>query len=136
MGQVRFRAVENRHAILPRGNKARAQEIRFGNHRGYKANRQEHGHGNGGVCETEKEMIYFILGFMSGVMAVGFLFVVLVLLKRPTEKLILSLEKKLSPAIDGEPVILEPTPSDVEAMEAVIAENESKGRDTNISEEL
>ena len=85
-------------------------------------------------------MLIFVLGFISGILLMGF-FSVIVLgteIRRVTKETVRALHNEVSRVKDKlspTPVeILEPTSPEVEAVELVVEENKKRGRDTEIVE--
>ena len=76
----------------------------------------------------------FYLGIVSGMAFILAALVILVFICSVGEPSFPHKEPKRKKGKNGEVTILEPTPSDIVAMENVIAENDKKGLDTKLSE--
>lgn len=82
-------------------------------------------------------MLYFFLGIVTGLVMATISVLIALFLSRYGER-IADVESKPEPAKSffspERAEIFEPTPPEIEAMEAVIKENEAKGRDTKLEE--
>ena len=83
-------------------------------------------------------MLFFLLGILVGVIFTGFIGVISVIVALRLQEPIKEINELFNTSVEKitleDVVILESPPSDIEAIEKIIEENDAKGLDTKLSE--